>query len=210
MSHMTRVYTLLKERDHMRPRPTPNEIWVIGSQMLTECVPRCSHLHSELSTCDRITQDAGTGVPRRPEWYSSLVFQRQRSLCDAHRFFYTYTPNFPASTHQIVHGETATSPTIDYVVVCEWRVDSHCGHLRLLFVALMSLIANHDGNTTNQPHRLQLQHVRVRFPGELPWKKWILPDWWFHKHGLAWTSFCIPMDCRGACAIFCSSSVSQR
>ena len=53
----TCVYTLLKERDHMRPRPTPNEIWVIGSQMLAECVWRCSHLHSELSTCDRITLD---------------------------------------------------------------------------------------------------------------------------------------------------------
>lgn len=189
-------------------------VWVIGplnascSSLLEGGDP---HTYSELSTCDRITQDAWWNqVWPGPEWYSNLVFQRQRSLCDAHRFYYTYTPNFPASTHQIVHGETATSPTMDYVVVCEWRVDSHCGHLRLLFVALMSLIANHDGNTTNQPHRLQLQHVRVRFPGELPWKKWILPDWWFHKHGLAWTSFCIPMDCRGACAIFCSSSVSQR
>ena len=53
----TCVYTLLKERDHTRPRPTPNAVWVIGSQMLAERVPRCSHLHSELSTCDRITLD---------------------------------------------------------------------------------------------------------------------------------------------------------
>lgn len=49
------AYTMIKQHGHMWHRTPP--FWVIGSRKLLTASCGCSHLHAELTTFDRITQE---------------------------------------------------------------------------------------------------------------------------------------------------------